>query len=111
MSDSTDGKTIKIAKLAEEKSIPIGRLTLTEVDLALAACEKTIKTHIDTVKVKLSANASLPPTVLRALSKGNAQKSRLTMRRIAHLIESGDSVAMELLDKLMKVKPVKPVSA
>jgi hypothetical protein len=87
------------------------RLPLAEVDMALAACEKNIKTHIDTIKVKLNNNAAIPPTVLRELSKGNSQKSRLMMRRIALLIESGDSSVMELLGKLMKVKPARPAGA
>ena len=107
MSDSNDTKPIKTAKLAQERSPSIGRLSLAEVDLALATCEKTIKTHIETVKIKLTNNASIPPTVLRELSKGNSQKSRLMMRRIALLIESGDATVAELLDKLMKVKPAK----
>ncbi|MCX7248796.1 MAG: hypothetical protein NTX31_14190 [Burkholderiales bacterium] len=109
MSDTADSKAMKIAKLPQEKSTSIGRLPLAEVDMALAACEKTIKTHIETIKVKLNNNAAIPPTVLRELSKGNSQKSRLMMRRIALLIESGDSAVMELLDKLMKVKPARPV--
>jgi len=42
--------------------------------------------------------------MLRELSKGNNQKARLMMRRIALLIDTGDAAVMELLDKLMKVK-------
>ncbi len=83
-------------------------MNLAEVDASLLVCEKNIKTQIETVKVKLNINASIPPAVLRELSKGNGQKSRLMMRRIALLIESGDSGVMELLDKLMKVKPTRP---
>ena len=108
MSDTADSKAMKIAKLPQEKSTSIGRLPLAEVDMALVACEKNIKTHIETIKVKLTNNASIPPSVLRELSKGNSQKSRLMMRRIALLIESGDSAVLELLDKLMKVKPARP---
>lgn len=107
MSETADSKAMKIAKLPEEKSTSIGRLSLAEVDMALVTCEKNIKTQIETVKVKLNINASIPPAVLRELSKGNSQKSRLMMRRIALLIESGDSGVMELLDKLMKVKPAR----
>ena len=111
MSETTDSKAMKIAKLPQEKSTSIGRMPLAEVDMALLVCEKNIKTHIETIKVKLTNNAAIPPTVLRELSKGNSQKSRLMMRRIALLIESGDSAVLELLDKLMKVKPARPVGA
>ncbi len=38
------------------------------------------------------------------LSKANAHKGKLMMRRISLLIETGEASAMELLDKLMKVK-------
>lgn len=109
MSETTDSKAMKIAKLPQEKSTSIGRLPLAEVDMALVACEKNIKIHIETIKVKLNNNAAIPPTVLRELSKGNSQKSRLMMRRIALLVESGDSAVIELLDKLMKVKPARPI--
>lgn len=107
MNDTADSKAETTVKLPKEKSTSIGQTTLAEVDIALVACEKNIKTNIDTIKVKLNNNASISPTVLRELSKGNSQKSRLVMRRIALLIESGDSVAMELLDKLCKLKPAK----
>jgi hypothetical protein len=33
----------------------------------------------------------------------------LMMRRISLLIEAGDAAAMELLDKIMKLKPAKAV--
>jgi hypothetical protein len=45
--------------------------------------------------------------VLRDLSIANTQKARLTMRRIALLIETGDTAVMELIDKLCKIKPAK----
>jgi hypothetical protein len=106
MTEQTTPKTPKAAKQAPEKT-PIGRLTLPEVDAALADCEKTIKSHSDTVKAKLGANASIPSNVLRELSRANAQKGRLMMRRIALLIDAGDAAVMDLLDKLMKVKPAK----
>ena len=97
--------TSQKAKLeATEKTIPIGRMTISEVDAALADCDKTIKTCSDLVKAKLASNAALPTTVLRDLSKANAHKGKLMMRRISLLIETGEASAMELLDKLMKVK-------
>ncbi len=34
-------------------------------------------------------------------------RARLMLRRVALLIESGDSAVTDLLDKLMKVKPQK----
>lgn len=108
MSEAAEPKGVKIAKLPEEKSTAIGRMALAEVDAALLGCEKNIKTQIDTVRLKLNSNASLPPSVLRELSKGNSLKVRLMMRRIALLLESGDSTVMELLERLMKVKPVRP---
>jgi hypothetical protein len=111
MSESHDTKPAHTAKLAEEKVPTISRLSLPEVDAALSTCEKSVKQHIETVKAKLTANASIPPTVLRELSKFNSQKSRLMMRRIALLIESGDSTVMELLDKLMKIKPAKTINS
>jgi len=106
MTDQAPAKTPKAPKQATDKT-PIGRLTLQEVDATLADCEKIIKSHSDSVKAKLAVNASIPSSVLRELSRANAEKGRLMMRRIALLIECGDAAAQDLLDKLMKVKPVK----
>ena len=94
----------KPQKETTEKATPIGRMTIGEVDAALADCDKTIKTCSDLVKTKLASNATLPTNVLRDLSKANAHKGKLMMRRITLLIESGEASVMELLDKLMKVK-------
>ncbi len=94
----------KAQKETAEKATPIGRMTIGEVDAALADCDKTIKTCSDLVKAKLASNATLPPNVLRDLSKANAHKGKLMMRRITLLIDSGEASVMELLDKLMKVK-------
>ena len=91
----------------ENKPTPIGRLAFTEVDKALAECEKTIKNHSDTVKAKLAGNAAIPGNVLRELSRANAQKAKLVMRRISLLLESCDQAALELVEKLMKIKPTK----
>lgn len=104
MTEQAPTKTPKAPKQATDKT-PIGRLTLQEVDATLADCEKIIKSHSDTVKAKLAVNASIPSSVLRELSRANAEKGRLMMRRIALLIEYGDAAAQDLLDKLMKVKP------
>ncbi len=100
----TEDTSQKSPKEATEKAIPIGHMTIGEVDTALADCDKTIKTCSDLVKAKLATNASLPTSVLRDLSKANAHKGKLMMRRISLLIESGEASAMDLLDKLMKVK-------
>lgn len=88
-----------------EKSIRT--LTLSEVDGALAVYDKTIRMNTELVKSKLSAGGAFPSGVLRDLSVANKQKARLTMRRIALLIESGDAAVMELIDKLCKLKPTK----
>lgn len=101
MTEQTAPKIPKAPKQAAERT-PIGRLTLPEVDAALADCEKTIKSHLDTVKAKLGANASMPSNVHRELSLANAQTGRLMMRRIALPI---DASVTDLLDKLMRVKP------
>ena len=111
MIEVSSGKPVKIAKLPEEKTPSIGRMSMSEVDAALMTCEKNIKSHVETVKTKLNSNASISPEVLRDLSKGNSLKTRLVMRRIALLIETGDAAALELLDKLMKVKPARPAVA
>jgi hypothetical protein len=100
----TEDTSQKSPKEATEKATPIGRMTIGEVDAALTECDKTIKTCSDLVKVKLATNASLPTNVLRDLSKANAHKGKLMMRRISLLIESGEASALELLDKLMKVR-------
>ena len=100
----TEDTSLKSPKEATEKATPIGRMTIGEVDAALSDCDKTIKTCSDLVKAKLATNASLPTNVLHDLSKANAHKGKLMMRRISLLIESGETSAMELLDKLMKVK-------
>lgn len=106
MTEQAPTKTPKAPKQATDKA-PIGRLTLPEVDAALAECEKIIKSHSDTVKSKLAVNASIPSSVLRELSRANAEKGRLMMRRISLLMEVGDAAVTDLLDKLMKVKLTK----
>ena len=83
-------------------------LSLTEVDGALAVYDKTIRMNTELVKTKLTSGGAIPSEVLRDLSVANKQKARLTMRRIALLIETGDTAVMDLIDKLYKVKPVKP---
>ena len=70
--------------------MPIGRMTIGEVDAALTDCDKTIKSCSDLVKAKLATNAALPTNVLRDLSKANAHKGKLMMRRISLLIETPD---------------------
>lgn len=88
-----------------EKSIRT--LTLSEVDGALAVYDKSIRMNTELVKSKLAAGGAIPSEVLRDLSVANKQKARLTMRRIALLIETGDAGVMELIDKLCKFKPTK----
>lgn len=100
-------KKSKSTKPDSEKTPPIGRLTISEVDAALADCEKTIKGHSEIVRSKLGTNASIPANVLRELSRANVLKSRLMLRRISVLLECGDAAVMDMIDKLMKVKPVK----
>lgn len=100
----TDGTSQKAQTEALEKETPIGRMTIGEIDSALAYCDKTIKTCSDLVKAKLMSNSTLPANVLRDLSKANAHKGKLMMRRITLLIDSGEASVMDLLDKLMKVK-------
>ena len=87
------------------KGTPVGRQTLVEVDVGLAECEAVIKTCSDAVKSKLGTNGSIPPNLLRDLARCNAQRYKLVMRRITLLMEGGDSVSQELLEKLLKVKP------
>lgn len=82
-------------------------LSLTEVDGALAVYDKTIRMNTELVKTKLTSGGAIPSDVLRDLSVANKQKARLTMRRIALLIETGDTAVMDLIDKLCKIKPVK----
>ncbi len=106
----TEDTSQKSPKDATEKSTPIGRMSIGEVDAALSDCDKTIKTCSDLVKAKLATNASLPTNVLRDLSKANAHKGKLMMRRITLLIDSGEASVMELLDKLMKVKQPKTLA-
>ena len=103
----TENTSQKPQKETTGKATPIGRMSIGEVDADLADCDKTIKNCSDLVKAKLASNAALPTSVLRDLSKANAHKGRLVMRRISLLIENGEASTMELLDKLMKVKPSK----
>ena len=98
-------KPAKTPKQSSDKT-PIGRMTFGEVDVAIADCDKVITTHSAMVKVKLAGNAAIPPAILRDLSRANSQRSRLVMRRISLLLESGDQSAVELIDKLLKVQPV-----
>ena len=95
----------KTRRKSNEKSIRT--LSLTEVDGALAVFDKTIRMNTELVKTKLTSGGSIPLDVLRDLSVANKQKARLTMRRIALLIETGDTAVMDLIDKLCKIKPVK----
>ena len=95
----------KTRRKSNEKSIRA--LSLTEVDGALAVFDKTIRMNTELVKSKLNTGGTIPSEVLRDLSIANKQKARLTMRRIALLIETGDAAVMELIDKLCKIKPVK----
>lgn len=97
----------KAQKPRKEGDTPIGRMSLAEVDARLAECERAIKAHSETVKGKLTTGGAIPPAALRELSKANSVKSKLTMRRVALLVESGDSASMDLIDKLLKVKPAK----
>jgi hypothetical protein len=105
MSEQTTEKPQKQQKTKPPRGTPIGRLGLGEVDAALAECERVIKVHSDTVKTKLSASAAIPPAALRELSRANSQRARLVMRRIGLLVESGDGAAVDLIEKLMKVRP------
>lgn len=95
----------KTRRKTNQKSIRT--LSLTEVDGALAVYDKTIRMNTELVKTKLTSGGAIPSDVLRDLSVANKQKARLTMRRIALLIETGDTAVMDLIDKLCKIKPVK----
>ena len=95
----------KTRRKTNEKSLRT--LSLTEVDGALAVYDKTIRMNTELVKTKLTSGGAIPSDVLRDLSVANKQKARLTMRRIALLIETGDTAVMDLIDKLCKIKPVK----
>jgi hypothetical protein len=109
--ESTTAPTTQLAaqpktrRKSNEKSIRT--LSLTEVDGALAVFDKTIRMSTDVVKSKLTSGGAIPSEVLRDLSVANKQNSRLTMRRIALLIETGDAAVMDLIDKLCKLKPAK----
>lgn len=95
----------KTRRKTNEKSIRT--LSLTEVDGALAVYDKTIRMNTELVKTKLTTGGAIPSDVLRDLSVANKQKARLTMRRIALLVETGDAAVMDLIDKLCKIKPAK----
>ena len=95
----------KTRRKSNEKSIRT--LSLTEVDGALAVFDKTIRMNTELVKTKLTSGGTIPSDVLHDLSVANKQKARLTMRRIALLIELGDTTVMDLIDKLCKIKPAK----
>ena len=95
----------KTRRKTNEKSLRT--LSLTEVDGALAVYDKTIRMNTELVKTKLTSGGAIPSDVLRDLSVANKQKARLTMRRIALLIETGDTAVMDLIDKLCKIKPAK----
>lgn len=95
----------KTRRKSNEKSIRT--LSLTEVDGALAVYDKTIRMNTELVRSKLTTGGAIPSDVLRDLSIANKQKARLTMRRIALLIATGDASVMELIDKLCKIKHAK----
>lgn len=101
--ESNDNLDIRLKSNAK----PIRTLSLTEVDAALAVSDKNIRVSTDLVKAKLASGASLPTEVLRSLSLANKMKSRLSMRRIALLMETGDPTAMGLVEKLCRIKPSK----
>lgn len=83
---------------------PVGRQTLADVDVAVAECDKIIKLGSEEMRARLSSGGAINPKLLRELSRASMQRSKLVMRRITLLVESGDSMAMELIEKLMKVK-------
>ena len=95
----------KTRRKTNEKSLRT--LSLTEVDGALAVYDKTIRMNTELVKSKLTSGGAIPSDVLRDLSVANKQKARLTMRRIALLIETGDTAVIDMIDKLCKIKPAK----
>jgi hypothetical protein len=107
LTQPTTGQPSNVPKESKDKPSTIGRLPIAEVDAALTDCEKIIKSHSDTVKAKLAGNAAIPANVLRELSRANTQKAKLILRRITILVESGDPAAMELVDKLVKLKAPK----
>ena len=77
---------------------------MNEVDVALATCDKTIRLNTELVKTKLVSGLPIPSGALRELSMANKQKVNLTMRRIWLLLDTGDKAALELIEKLQKVK-------
>ncbi|TXI91727.1 MAG: hypothetical protein E6Q34_07045 [Burkholderiaceae bacterium] len=95
----------KTRRKSNEKTIRT--LSLTEVDGALAVYDKTIRMNTELVKTKLTSGGAIPSDVLRDLSIANKQKARLTIRRIALLIETGDAGVMDLIDKLCKITTAK----
>jgi hypothetical protein len=97
----------KVQKPRKEGDTPIGRMSLAEVDAKLVECERAIKAHSETVKGKLTTGGAIPPAALRELSKANSTKGKLTMRRLSLLVETGDAAAMDLIEKLLKLKPAK----
>lgn len=105
--NTTTAQTDKPKTRRQSTQKSIRTLSLTEVDGALAVYDKTIRMNTELVKTKLTSGGAIPSDVLRDLSVANKQKARLTMRRIALLIETGDNAVMDLIDKLCKIKPVK----
>lgn len=100
---AVDVEQKKNSPRSHQKSIRT--LSLTEVDSNIAKYDKTIRMNTELVKTKLVSGAPIPSGVLRELSAANKQKANLTMRRIALLIESGDRVALEVVEKLLKINP------
>jgi hypothetical protein len=91
---------------SENDRIPsVGGLSLPELDLAIVECEKDIKKHSEIVKLMLSTSSRISPSALRELSKARTRKFRLTLRRITLLIESGDTTAAGLIDRLLQISP------
>jgi hypothetical protein len=102
-----ESNAISNAKKADQRprGTPVGRQTLAEVDAGLAECEAVIKLCSDAVKIKLGINGSIPPNLLRDLARSNAQRQKLVLRRVTLLLESGDTISQDLIEKLMKIKP------
>lgn len=78
------------------KGTPVGRQTLAEVDAGLSECDKVIKSCSDAVKARLGGTGSIPPQLLRDLSRANVQRGKLMMRRISLLTESGVLIAEQI---------------
>jgi hypothetical protein len=79
-------------------------MSIAEVDAEFTKAEATTKRLNESVKAAFEANQPVNVDDLRQLQRLGQRRTKLMLRRVALVIANPSSQAIDLLDKLMKVK-------